>query len=629
MYTVKCIVQMTRELPCDSFLNFLEISMNKNISMLVVCGALAMSAQAAEQDATMKADVLGRHVTSTRNIPKAYIKDVKKSVNQKSDMVKTKSLAKVASYPSEAEIAKTYGIFEHRNGKRWYSLNNKNDIPESEYLKKINEIEDKDTARKKFEDEDKTKNTCLSIRDLSDYSVVKASDECVGKDFCTVKNIKLAGPPSLDRTISETIDFWNYESVINNSNLLQVTRNYSGHNIGISVTDIGVPFVEYEHVPSDKYFVITNNGLEIASSIIHGTKTSWVINHVASDATLYGLHEACGKTVPVDGYKKSPKIYIGNHSYGDGSFYYSATYIDDFIYATRTIEVASAGNLGYKKATAAQISEIATGVNVISVGAVHNNLTYHQTSSWANPKYSKKDDPSFSGEAYVKPEIANFSDILFPDKGAAGILNKHYDSEYQVLKPYFTQTSSSTPYTTASIALLLERYPFYRWHPEVVKALLLTSSIKKIIGAKDHDPDNGDYAMGVPDGRAMFEKNRSRFWNGNNEDFFVNKRISFTESGIQSGRKYRIAIAWLSSGTAVAQYGRLPQDINLKVKQNGRTIARSESTSNPFELVDFAAESGGDLEIIIERKEGMGENLGGRVLLGYNFLELPDAYQRR
>ncbi|WP_173467749.1 hypothetical protein [Fibrobacter succinogenes] len=127
----------------------------------------------------------------------------------------------------------------------------------------------------------------------------------------------------------------------------------------------------------------------------------------------------------------------------------------------------------------------------------------------------------------------------------------------------------------------------------------------------------------------MFEKNRSRFWNGNNEDFFVNKRISFTESGIQSGRKYRIAIAWLSSGTAVAQYGRLPQDINLKVKQNGRTIARSESTSNPFELVDFAAESGGDLEIIIERKEGKGENLGGRVLLGYNFLELPDAYQRR
>ena len=602
--------------------------MRKKYSSLFLCCAFALSAQAAEQSASMKADVLGRHVTSTRNVPKAYIKDVKKSVNQKSDMVKTKSLAKVASYPSEAGIAKTYGIFEHRNGKRWYSLNNKNDIPESEYLKKINEIEDKDTARAKYmKDHAQDKNTCPNTRFWEDILLEKAYDDCVGKNNCTLLDKDVGEDPDTKEDVTENIDLWNYTAIEKNSYLYQTSINqgYTGNNIGVSVTDIGTPFVEYNHVPADKYVMLTMKGT--THGIAHATKTTWVLNHVVPGATIYGLDIGCGIFAPSNGYEKIPKVYIGNHSYGKPNKTYNAAEIDDFIYDTRTIEVASAGNAGLLNPDDGHISEMATGVNVISVGAVHNNLTYHQTSSWANPKYSKKGDPSFKGQSYVKPEIANFSDILFPDKGAAAYRYKKLS--YEVIAPYFTQTSSSTPYTTASIALLLERYPFYRWHPEVVKALLLTSSIKKIIGAKDHDPDNGDYAMGVPDGRAIFEKNRSRFWNGNNEDFFVNKRISFTESGIQSGRKYRIAIAWLSSGTAVAQYGRLPQDINLKVKQNGRTIARSESTSNPFELVDFAAESGGDLEIIIERKEGKGENLGGRVLLGYNFLELPDAYQRR
>lgn len=596
---------------------------------LFLCGAFALNASAAEESVAVssaqlnvskaKTDVLGRHNSKVRNTPQAFVK---------ADVAKPRVLAKDAYYPSEERITATRGIFEHRNGKRWYALDTEENLPESKYLKKINDIEDKDRARAKYmKDHAQDKNTCPNTRFWEDIQLEKAYDDCVGKNNCTLLDKAVGKDPDTNEDVTENIDLWNYTAIEKNSYLYQTSINqgYTGNNIGVSVTDIGTPFVEYNHVPADKYVMLTMKGT--THGIAHATKTTWVLNHVVPGATIYGLDIVCGIFAPSNGYEKIPKVYIGNHSHGKPNKTYNAAEIDDFIYDTRTIEVASAGNAGLLNPDDGHISEMATGVNVISVGAVHNNLTYHQTSSWANPKYSKKGDPSFKGQSYVKPEIANFSDILFPDKGAAAYRYKKLS--YEVIAPYFTQTSSSTPYTTASIALLLERYPFYRWHPEVVKALLLTSSIKKIIGAKDHDPDNGDYAMGVPDGRAIFEKNRSRFWNGNNEDFFVNKRISFTESGIQSGRKYRIAIAWLSSGTAVAQYGRLPQDINLKVKQNGRTIARSESTSNPFELVDFAAESGGDLEIIIERKEGKGENLGGRVLLGYNFLELPDAYQRR
>lgn len=148
---------------------------------------------------------------------------------------------------------------------------------------------------------------------------------------------------------------------------------------------------------------------------------------------------------------------------------------------------------------------------------------------------------------------------MFPDDKVPMIKGK-------VLEPHFTQISSSTPFTAAIVADLMDRYPFYKWHPEVVKALLIT----------------------------------------------------FTESNITKVKRYRIAISWLSNGTYVYESGNLPQDINLIVRQNGSVIASSKSIYNPFELVDFVAKNDGDLEITIDRYT----NRGGRVLLGYNLVEI-------
>lgn len=631
MYNVKCIVQMTRELPCDSFLNFLEISMNKNISILVVCGALAMSAHAADQDATMKADVLGRHVTSTRNIPKAYIKDVKKSVNQKSDMVKTKSLAKVANYPSEAGIAKTYGIFEHRNGKRWYALNGRSDLSESQYLSEINQIEEDDKGRESYY---RSYSREFTTKDPSTYYFVsfEGTDGCVGKTSCSVP-ISYGQDVHGNALKAVIHEFLDYKKILKNSNLYNTLYNngYKGNNIGISFSENGAPLAGI--VPTSKLVMKGDCGTAYGS-VPHATNVARVLNRIAPKAMLYGYMNNCKNewsnsvVVPPDGFNPfSPKVFIGSHSYGDPHIEYAleSRDIDDYIYETRTIQFGSIGNSGLKNPLIGHASPVAMGMNVISVGAVRNDMMYYPSSSWKNPKLRENSSVDLSGKEYAKPEIANFADILFPEDSAVSVYVNN-NSSGSLISPRFGATSSATPYTAAATALLLDRYPFYRWHPEVVKALLITSSVKKINDAELHDTDNVQYnvAMGVPDGKAMTQNNRSRFWNGNNEEFFnSNRQISFTESNIEPNKKYRVAIAWLSSGTYVYNSGRIPQDIDLEVYQNGVRVGYSNSYANPFEFVEFTSNSDRPVTITISRFR----NDGGRVLLGYNFLRVPDEYQ--
>ena len=59
----------------------------------------------------------------------------------------------------------------------------------------------------------------------------------------------------------------------------------------------------------------------------------------------------------------------------------------------------------------------------------------------------------------------------------------------------------------------------------------------------------------------------------------------------------------------------IPQDIDLFVVQDGVTLAYSNSAKNPFEVVDFYANSNSDLKIRIKRYANSGT---GNVVLGYN-----------
>ena len=587
--------------------------MRKTYSSVFLCCAFALSVQAAEQSASMKADVLGRHVTSTRNVPKAYIKDVEKQVNQKSDVAKTKSLTKVANYPYEVSIRKTYGAFEYRNGRRWYALDSDEGLSESQYLSRINQIEDNDRGRISYV---RSNTSNFPAKDPSFY-------------YFVVLNMTAASS-------EDNRGYSDYKYLLEKSNLNSSFHNagYKGDGIGISFTENGAPFAG---VISDNKLIMDGDCGNRYPLIKHATNVARVLNRIAPMASLYGYMINCSTytsleaVFPANGYYKNPKIYIGNHSYGSPGERYngdsirdgSSRDVDDYIYATRTIQFASMGNDGNRNDSSGQVSAVARSLNVISVGAVLDNMTYDTTSSWKNPKLRVNDSVPGSGREYVKPEIANFSNILFPGEERVRI---QVNNGRLSIDPHLGATSAATPYTAASTALLLDRYPFYRWHPEVVKALLITSSVNKIKGAEQHDVDNAPFkiAMGIPDGKAMTQNNRSRFWNGDNGEFFdSNGQISFTESNIEPQKKYRIAIAWLSSGTYVFKSGRIPQDIDLYVYQNGKRVDYSNSGANPFEFVEFKSNSGRPLTIVISRYR----NDGGRVLLGYNLLRVPNEYQ--
>ena len=114
-----------------------------------------MGAQAA--DGTAKTDVLGRHVSSTQKVPKAYLKDIKKTTEQKA-VIKTagpqqqKALA-LTHYVNPPMIT-TSGVFEYKknssgNFEKLYKLNG-NTVSETQYKNQIKQIEDADVPRLQY-----------------------------------------------------------------------------------------------------------------------------------------------------------------------------------------------------------------------------------------------------------------------------------------------------------------------------------------------------------------------------------------------------------------------------------------------------------------------------------------------
>lgn len=582
-----------------------------------------MGAQAAEKSVEVssarlsvskaKTDVLGRHNPKVRNTPQAYVKDMKPV-----------PLARAADYPSEVPIRKTVGEFRYKafKGSKKYILDG-DTISESTYTSRINNIEQNDDPRFNF-----VYSYGVTYPHASNYNFATqgATNPCANQTTCEADILTHRYGQS------EHITFMTVPYVAQNISKLGPLYNKGaqGNNIGIHFLDVGVPSSGF--VPSNKFYVEADcaPSSHVNNKIAWATKVARTMNAVAPGASIHAYSTNCSDysrygdlVVPLDAFYNTPQIHIGsltpsgqsgNTVYGDKS-----SAIDEIIYQTRIIEFAGAGDEGLFPANYNQLSELAMGVNVITVGAVHNNgLTYHQTSSWKNAAYPLKADDSQSGGSYIKPEIANFSDFFFPDARKYNIRGTGTSSSFE-MNPYYLQTSAASAYTAASVALLLEKYPFYRWHPEVVKALLLTSSSKPISQASQHDSDNDNlYAMNFLNDSLLIGKNRSRFWNGNNDDFFENGRITFNEKDIKANKKYRVAIAWLSSGVYIKNSGVLPQDIDISVWQNGTQLGASRSYDNAYELVEFTTTNTSDIEIVISRHR----NRGGRVLLGYNFAEI-------
>ncbi len=110
---------------------------------------------------------------------------------------------------------------------------------------------------------------------------------------------------------------------------------------------------------------------------------------------------------------------------------------------------------------------------------------------------------------------------------------------------------------------------------------------------------------------------RVAYWDDENDCCFdANHKITFVESDIEANVHYRIAIAWLTNPDYIVADTSLSQDLDLFVYQNNQLIAFSNSSDDPFEVVDFTTSSNADLTITIYRFANSGDD---DVILGYSF----------
>lgn len=347
-----------------------------------------------------------------------------------------------------------------------------------------------------------------------------------------------------------------------------------------------------------------------------------------SGATVpFILNVACGGlSYPENPENSYPQIYMGLHAHNTGtsSGQYNQTTrkFDNYIYENQTVEIVGAGNSG-KSSNGAMVPE-AYAANAITVGAVDENRNMLEHSSWGNPSYGTQ-----------KPEIAQYGNFYLSDNNYN--MKKYSNSIQSELYPNLDGTTGAATFTAAMVSDLLSIEPYYRWHPEAVKARLLTSSIKQI-----NNDIHASGAKGVPTYRSLFGASSktikyyhsSYFWNGNIAEMFT----KINQSGktryerkinlhVTEGYSYRIAITWLSNGDDIYELGKIPQDFDLSLMKGSSTVTSSTSSSNAYELVTFKATNTEDLTIkvlLYDDATATSNPRHNKIKLGLDVLEYKD-----
>ncbi len=341
---------------------------------------------------------------------------------------------------------------------------------------------------------------------------------------------------------------------------------------------------------------------------------------------------------PADPTATSPQMFVGLHNdKGTSTSNYSeaARVLDNYIYQYRTVEIVAAGNSG---ATNGNLEAKAHAVNAITVGAIDfldgNAITNY--TSW-NYSYSHP----------RKPEIYNFSDFYMNDK------RRTYTKQNTTytFQPFYDGTEAAAAYTTGMVSDLLSVNPFYRRHPEVVKAVLLASGDISIdLQNYSHYPATNrvpTYYSVISDRNHTNQIHQSRYWVG---DF--NKIKTYNDSYVQQhGNDYRnqirfsvktsdfgtnsfsAAIAWLSSGDDVVKCGKIPQDFDLKVYASNdgnvdnidydHPLDVSQDSFNSYERMSFMTNANYLVFVVLLWGENQDSDNKGQIVMGFDVTSSP------
>lgn len=398
--------------------------------------------------------------------------------------------------------------------------------------------------------------------------------------------------PLLANSTSNPVPF---SSVLGLSEISQYAHanGYNGSGINVYFSEIDCPNTSY--INQSKFHQYkTNCSGNIGA---HATAMTKIFQMTAPQAMLSQFNQGQNPTPVYNGVRFDIGFHSENVS-GNQGYLDEDEILDNYIFNGGVTVFVSAGNQ-YNSSGTYYVSSPAKALNAISVGAVSAATGLYES-------YSRRTNSNIGNQ---KPEILNYTNFNFPYSAS------FTDSYNNVYNGVFSGTSSATAYTAGLMADILHQHPFFKQHPEMVKALLITGSTQSV---SNYTFDADNYTMAaraVPLYPSLAWNTRSAYWNGSNSDFFVGDSISFNESGIVAGKRYRIAIAWLMPGTYVNVNKTVSQDIDLYVYQDGHLVASSASAKNPFEVVDFIASSSSDLRVKIYRYANSG--VGG-VKLGYN-----------
>jgi len=358
-------------------------------------------------------------------------------------------------------------------------------------------------------------------------------------------------------------------------------RNFSHGGIYMSVDALPVSM----DGSTIKYVKTNTNETFISSNPIKEMET-YKAFHLLSQTSNYAPVVYVGRKVDYgDPASKIPQIYMGvriKNMSKSSSYSLVAKNLDNFIYKYRTVEFVPAGNSGVDGSNSqGRLNAEGQAANAITVGAV--DPANGQITNYTSTKN------------YIlgpqKPEIFNYAHAIIGVDGVKRTYTKKSNNTTSVYQPVVDGTEAAAAYTADLVFNVLSLNPFYRWHPEVVKAFLLTAGGNPI--------NSGNVFQKIPTSQyLLFDYSGtnpynydSRYWNGSIDNLKTRtnssgkKEIWFITKNLGTSTKpASAAISWLSSGNDIENIGRIPQDFDLSVY--GSNSSNYEKYTAPHAKLD-------------------------------------------
>jgi len=403
---------------------------------------------------------------------------------------------------------------------------------------------------------------------------VVSSDERSWTAWMTAEEISKLTNTYKELAIKDYTEPVNLASVSSILSRVQIPTGTKGNGINVCVIDVGCRSTKVSLLNSSNY-ISRCSGTSLDKIEKHHSHVANVVQYAAPNAKVYGY----GTSPSLSNHNSFPSIsdscHIETRSYhfinNPSSYDDEDMNLDNHIYQRAANYKAPINFVAAGNDSGAYVSTPGKAMNAITVGAVNpatDNyyLSSDWASSWKNPIYPHNDNE--------KPEVGMFTDIDMGDYGS------------------IDGTSAATPLAAGLATNLLSNFKLnglpngagiFHGLPALVKATLIVGEEIPIKNAPTWDKDNKNVAQKIPTYNGVTSFLSANWWHENNS--FLNNDLVITKNVSQPGT-YKIAIAWLSSGNYIKANKSLPQDIDLYVSQNGRTIS-SVSWTNPFEVVVF------------------------------------------